>query len=146
MALLPPSTNGDYRGAAIAPWFLMLFGVTTIVPGCIHYFLPDGGAGVIGGLNLEGPQGGTIIGVFAWFGALQIPAGIAYLMIGLRYRPLTPLFISLILLERGLMAMDGWLLKGADASHHPPEHYASVAAMILAAVMLVLSLKPRRAV
>ncbi len=146
MALLPPSTNSDYRGAAVAPWFLMLSGVLTIVPGCIHYFLPDGGAGVIAGLDLEGPQGRTIIGVFAWFGALQIPAGIAYLVIGLRYRPLTPLFISLILLERGLMAVDGRLLKGANASHHPPEHFASVAAVILASAMLVLSLIPRRAI
>ncbi len=146
MALLPPGTSSDYRGAAIAPWFLMLFGVMTIVPGCIHYFLPDGGAGVIGGLDLDGPHGRTIVGVFAWFGALQIPTGIAYLLIGLRYRPLTPLFISLILLERGLMALDGWLLKGASASHHPPAHYASVATVILAAVMLVLSLKPRQTI
>jgi hypothetical protein len=145
MTLLPPSTNGDYRGAAIAPWFLVLFGVLTLVPGAIHYFLPDGGAGVIAGLNLEGPQGRTIIAVFAWFGALQIPAGIAYLIIGLRYRPLTPLFISLILLERSLISVDGWLLKGAGASHHPPEHYASVAAAMLAALMLALSLRQRRA-
>jgi hypothetical protein len=145
MTLLPPSTNGDYRGAAIAPWFLVLFGVLTLVPGAIHYFLPDGGAGVIAGLNLEGPQGRTIIAVFAWFGALQIPAGIAYLIIGLRYRPLTPLFISLILLERSLISVDGWLLKGAGAGHHPPEHYASVAAAMLAALMLALSLRQRRA-
>jgi hypothetical protein len=42
--------------------------------------------------------------------------------------------------------VDGWLLKGTNASHHPPEHFASVAAVILASAMLVLSLIPRRAI
>jgi hypothetical protein len=49
VALLPPSTNAAYRGSILAAWFLALSSVTTIVPGLIHYFLPDGGAGVIGG-------------------------------------------------------------------------------------------------
>ena len=51
MAIFPPSTNADYRGAKVSAWFLMLAGVLEFIPGCIHYFLPDGGAGVIGGVE-----------------------------------------------------------------------------------------------
>ncbi|MFZ4688372.1 MAG: hypothetical protein ACOYLS_03945 [Polymorphobacter sp.] len=138
--LLPPSTNAAYRGYPAAAWFLALTGVLSIIPGCIHYFLPDGGAGVIAGIDLS-TRAATIIAVFAWLGALQIPHGIAQLVIALRYRPLVPLFLLLVIIERGLMAIDGWLLKGADAPHHPPEHYASVVAVLLAAVALRFSVR-----
>lgn len=59
MSLLPASTNDQYRGAAVSAWFLALAAVMTIIPGAIHYFLPDGGAGVIAGIDL-GAAGQTI--------------------------------------------------------------------------------------
>lgn len=44
--------------------FLALCGGLTLVPGTIHVFLPDGGAGLIAGIDLA--QGGDrIIGLFA---------------------------------------------------------------------------------
>ena len=143
MALLPPSTNAGYRGHPAAAWFLVLAGVLTIVPGAIHFFLPDGGAGVIAGLDLSSRRA-TIVAMFAWMGAMQIPHGTAQVIIGWRYRPLVPLFLVLLIVERGWMAADGWLGKGAVSGHHPPEHYASVAAVVLAAVFLLLSLQRER--
>jgi hypothetical protein len=140
--LLPPSTNVDYHGYPASAWFLVLTGILSIIPGCIHFFLPDGGAGVIAGIDLT-TRAETIIAVFAWLGAMQIPHGIAQVIIGMRYRPLVPLFLALVIVERGLMGIDGWLLKGAGAAHHPPEHYASVVAVILAAVALHLALTRR---
>jgi uncharacterized membrane protein HdeD (DUF308 family) len=142
MGLLPESTNARYRGAKVSAWFLVLTGVASTVAGCIHYFLPDGGAGVIGGVDLS-TRANTIIAIFAWLGALQIPHGIAQVLIGLRYRTLVPLFIALMILERGLMAVDGWLLKGAGGLHHPPQHYASVVAVVLGAVFLAVALRER---
>lgn len=140
--LLPPSTNADYRGHPASAWLLMLAGVLSIIPGCIHFFLPDGGAGVIGGVDLT-TRAATIIAIFAWFGALQIPHGIAQFVIGWRYRPLVPLFLALVIVERGLMAIDGWFLKGAGTGHHPPENYASVIAVVLASIALYFA-QPRR--
>jgi len=144
MSILPASSNADYLGAPAAAWFLALTGVLSIIPGGIHYFLSDGGAGVIAGIDLS-VRGPTIIALFAWFGALQIPHGIAQLLVGLRYRPLVPLFLVLVMIERGLMAIDGWFLKVAASGHHPPEHFASVAAVLLAGLFLVLALRPRAA-
>lgn len=127
---LPASTNGDYYGSTLSAWYMTLAGVLSVVPGCIHYFLPDGGAGVIAHIDLT-TRKETIVGIFAWFGALQIPYGIAQILVGSRYRTLVPLFLALAIVERGLMAVDGWLGKGALGQHHPPEHYASLAAIIL---------------
>ncbi len=143
MALLPPSTNVDYRGARLSAWALMLMGVLTAAAGLVHYGLPDGGIGVIAGVDLS-TRRETIVGMAAWIGAIQIPHGVAEVLVGWRYRTLTPLFLALIALERGLMAVDGWLLKGARAAHHPPEHYASVVVTALSLVLVALASRPRR--
>lgn len=143
MRLLPRSTNAQYDGVRASGWFLMLAGAFNVIPGCIHYFLPDGGAGVIAGIDLSA-RGPTIIAVFAWMGAMQIAHGTAQFLIGWRYRPLVPLFLVLLIVERALMAVDGWFLKGAASPNHPPEHYASAAVVPIALAFLWLSLRPRR--
>ncbi len=143
MALLPPSTNADYRGAAVSAWFLALAGLLTVVPGLIHYGLPDGGAGVIAHLDLT-TRADTIIAIFAWYGALQIPFGLLVLIIALRYRPLVPLTLLMLLIMQALSAWSAWFGKGAHGDHHPPEHYASAAFVVLGLVFLILSLRERR--
>jgi len=140
MPFLPPSTNADYRGHPWAPRFLLLAAVLTLVPGLIHSFLPDGGAGVIAGLDM-GDRRDLVISVFRWQGATQLAFGLALLAAALRYRSLTPLFLVLILVERGLMALHGWILSPPASGHHPPEHYGSVLAVVLAGLFLALSLR-----
>jgi len=141
-AILPASTNHAYQGSALAAWYLTLAGVTTVIPGAIHYFLPDGGAGVIAGMDLS-TRADVILAMFAWIGSVQIPQGLAEILVSVRYRPLVPVFILLKIVERGLMAIDGWLGKGAVTGHHPPEHYASVISVILSVIFLVLSLREK---
>lgn len=141
--MLPPSTNADYHGHPAAAWLLGLFGLGTIAPGLIHFFLPDGGAGVIAGLDLS-TRRDLILAMFAWIGAMQIPHGLVELVVAWRYRPLVPLFLALVAVERGLMAWDGWFGKASLSGHHPPEHYASPVVVVLALLGLLLSLRRRQ--
>ena len=143
MSLFPPSTNGDYHGAKVSAWYLVLAGVMEIIPGCIHYFFPDGGAGVIGGLDLS-IRGETIVALFAWVGSLQIPFGLMLLIIGVRYRTLVPLGLLAVIIERSLISHDGWFGKASFSGHHPPAHYGSVVAVALGLVFLVLALRTQR--
>ncbi len=99
MSLLPPSTNHLYRGSLASVWFLGLYGLLEFGTGCVHYCLPDGGAGMIVGLDLTANKH-TIIGVFAWMGALQIAYGLGIIVVACWYRLLVPLFLGLGLLER----------------------------------------------
>lgn len=140
MSILPPSTNAGYQGHPAAPLFLLLAAILTLGPGLIHSFLPDGGAGVIAGLDM-GDRRDLVIALFRWQGATQIAFGLAILAVALRYRSLTPLFLVLLMVERGLMALHGWVLSPPASGHHPPEHYGSVAAVILAGLFLALSLR-----
>ena len=142
MSLFPASTNGAYSGSTVSAGFLGLVGLLTIAPGCIHYFLPDGGASVIAGMDLSQNRD-VVLAMFAWMGAMQIPHGIAEVVVALRYRTLTPLFLLLAFVERGLMAYDGWFGKASVSGHHPPEHYASVIALPLILLFFVLSLRSR---
>ena len=143
MAFLPPSTNAQYGGARSAVYVLGAMALLTLAPALIHSFLPHGGAQVIAGLDL-GDRRDLVVGVFRWEGATQLAFGLAMLTVAIRYQPLTPLFLALVIVERGLMALQGWVLSPPANGHHPPEHYASVAAVALALVFLVLSLRQRR--
>jgi len=143
MPLLPPSTNDQYEGARSSVLFLGLAAALTLIPGLIHSFLPDGGAQVIAGLDL-GDRRDLVIGVFRWEGATQLALGLAMLAVVLRYRPLTPFFLMLVIVERGLMALQAWVLTPAAGSHHPPEHYGSLASVPLAVIFLALSLRRRQ--
>lgn len=142
--LLPPSTNAAYEGSLLAAHLLAVLGVLTIVPGCIHSFLPDGGAGTIAGLDL-GRCRSVIVALFAWAGATQIVFGLVMLLAATRYRPLVPLLLALVLVERGLHAAEAWLPSNRMTDHHPPEHYAVLIALPLVTAALVISLRGRRA-
>jgi hypothetical protein len=143
LSLLAPSTNADYAGSPLAAHFLTLVGVLTILPGLIHTFLPDGGAGVIAGLDLS-QNGATIVGVFAWAGATQIVWGTTLALASLRYRSLVPILLALVGVERTLIALNVWVLKPSATGHHPPEAYATLVAIPLVVAALVASLRERR--
>ena len=143
MSFLPPSTNSQYLGARSSVWFLGLAAVLTLVPGLIHSFLPDGGAGVIGGLDM-GNRRDMVIGVFRWQGSTQLALGLGLLAVALRYQTFTPLFLALMIVERGLISLHGWVLSPPVSGHHPPAHYGSPVFVALALVFLVLALRPRR--
>jgi len=142
MSLLPPSTNHLYRGSLASVWFLGLYGLLELIPGLIHFLLPDGGAGVIAGLDLTQHKH-TIIGVFAWMGALQIAYGLGILAVALWYRPLVPLFLGLGFAERTLMSVAAWVTKPSPTGHHPPEHYASLFLVPVLAVLVALAARSR---
>jgi hypothetical protein len=143
MDLLPESTNARYHGSIWSAAYLGLTGVMSVGPGCIHYFLPDGGAGVIAGLDLSANRA-TIIGIFAWEGASQIALGIAQLLVATRYRALVPLFLLLQLIETALDAVAFWITKVSPTGHHPPENYAALVTLPLLVIFLALSLRRRR--
>ena len=143
--LMPPATNDRYAGATASAWFLALCALLTIGPALVHSFLPDGGAETIAGLQL-GDAREVVIGVFRWEGATQLALGLAMLAVALRYRTLVPLFLCLLILEHGLMALQAWVISPPSNGHHPPEHYGSLAIVPLALIFLVLALRPSRRV
>jgi len=145
MRLLPESSNHEYHGVKASIWFLFLLAIITIIPACIHTFLPDGGAGVIAKLDLT-HNGPLIIKLFAWAGTTQLVWGLMTLVVAVRFRNLAPLMLLLFLVERSLHAYNMWLGKAASlGGHHPPEAYATLVMVPLIALFLFLSLTDKKA-
>lgn len=140
--LFPKGTNADYQGHPIAPWFVTLAALGTLVPGGIHVFLPDGGAGVIAGLDLS-RDGETVIRLFAWAGATQMVWGAMLLVVSLYYRSLVPLALLFMLVERSILATSQWILKPPMGEHLPPGVYATLVVIPVILVMLYLALSKR---
>lgn len=142
VSLLPPSTNDAYRGTKLATWALTVLSAGTIVPALIHIGLPDGGAGVIAGLDLS-RGGATIISLFAWAGTTQLVWGLMLLAISLRYRSLVPLALALLVIERAVHTWNMWGPKGAHLAggHHPPEAWVTLGSVPVLAILLALSLR-----
>ncbi len=134
MPFPPPSTNAAFEGPIIAAWALFLLGLLKLVPGLIHTFLPDGGAGVIAGVDLT-VNGAAIVKLFAWAGATQIVFGAMLITIALRYRNLVPIGFAALLIEYLILAWTLWGPKGQATGHYPPAAYA---ALILLPIILGL--------
>ncbi len=143
MSLLPATTNDHYHGSPWAAYVLLFLGIGWVIPGLIHVFLPDGGAGVIAGIDLTNNPA-ALIGAFAWAGSTQIAHGLLMIAIALWYRPLIPLVLAISLIERGLLVLTGWVTKAPPTGHHPPEHYASIVLIPLILLSLWLSLRHRQ--
>ena len=144
MKIFPATTNHEYTGSKASVFFLGLMAIITIIPGCIHTFLPDGGAGVIAKLDLS-YNGPLIIKLFAWAGITQIVWGIMALLVTLRYRTFAPLMLTLFLLERSLHAYNMWLGKSASLDgHHPPEAYATLVMIPLLGLFLGLAVRAKK--
>lgn len=138
--VLPPPGSA---GTGISGWaagFLLIYGIGWLVPGMIHLFLPDGGAGSIAGIDLSA-NFEIIRALFAWAGASQIVHALACIVVALRYRALVPLFLLLGLVERMLMAWSAWIAHAPASGHHPPGHYGDLIALPLLAFFLWLSLR-----
>jgi hypothetical protein len=101
--------TGPSRPTLIALAFL---GVINLVRGTIHAFLPDGGAGVIAGLDLSQSRE-TILFLFAGIGISQIAAGVVDLAVVLRWRAFA---VPLLVIE----ALRGVLFTAVTQLWKPP--------------------------
>ena len=97
--ILPPKRN-DYAGNQLAFYYLILLGCIFTFRGCVHYFAPDGGSGIIAGIPLETYSPGAVQAIINGFGVYGIghllEAAIVWLVV-FRYRSLIPLAYAFVL-------------------------------------------------
>ena len=80
-----PQPNNNYSGSKISLYYLVLLACIFTFRGCVHYFAPDGGNGIIAGIPLETYSEGaqqtinTFSGVFGKYHLME--AVLAWLII-----------------------------------------------------------------
>jgi len=135
--LFPPSTT--YTGPKIPFYFLILIAVVSTVRSLIHMFFPDGGAGVIAGIDVSVQGGANIIAMFGQWGASQLLLALLYWIAILRYRSLTPLMLLVIVVEQ-LLRLGVGQIKQLVIATPPPGAIGSELILPLAVIALFWSL------
>jgi len=70
--IFPDSANNNYKGYYIATYVFLFIIFFTLVRSCIHLFTPDGGAGIIAGLDTSRELGQNLISIFSIWGLSQL--------------------------------------------------------------------------
>ncbi len=135
--LFPPSTT--YTGPKIPFYFLILIAVVSTVRSLIHMFFPDGGAGVIAGIDVSVQGGANIIAMFGQWGASQLLLALLYWIVVLRYRSLTPLMLLVIVVEQ-LLRLGVGQIKHLVIATPPPGAIGSELILPVAVIALFWSL------
>lgn len=113
---------------------LALLGAINLVRGSIHTFLPDGGAGVIAGLDLSQARE-TILFLFAGFGVAQISAGLVDLAVALRWRAFAVPLLAIEVLRGALFTAVTQLWKPPPVEV-PGERFIMVLTAVLTLVLI----------
>ena len=100
-----PQSNNLFNGSRLALYYLGFLACMFTFRGCVHYFAPDGGSGIIAGIPLGSyPEGAvqTIITGFGNSGRYHlVEAALAWLII-FRWRILIPIFLLYVLITQFL--------------------------------------------
>lgn len=138
--ILPPVRN-EYAGSRLSFYFLILIGCMFTFRGCVHYFAPDGGSGIIAGIPLETYSEGAVQTIINGFGAFGIghllEAAIVWLII-VRYRSLIPLTYAYIVCSQ-LLALA--LLISKPLPVVPPGQVGVYVLLPVTSVLFLLSIR-----
>ncbi len=139
MRILPPPDN-DYRGSALAIWFVWLQIAVNAFRGWVHVFWRDSGAGSIAGIDLT-QNGAPVVSLLAVVGVDQLAWLAIELGVVTRYRRWIPTLLAFLLAKQAAAAWLLWVWKplGADA----PGPRGALVGLPLAALAFWLSLRER---
>lgn len=113
---------------------LVLLGLINLARGSIHTFLPDGGAGVIAGLDLSQSRE-TILFLFAGLGTGQIAAGLIDLAVALRWRAFAVPLLAVEVLRGALFTAVTQLWKPSPVEV-PGERFIMILTAVLALTLI----------
>ncbi|MDP3306043.1 MAG: hypothetical protein Q8S15_08215 [Erysipelotrichaceae bacterium] len=139
--IFPSSADNHYYGHKIADLFFTFIAIVSLGRSLIHVFLPDGGAGVIAGLDLSLSQE-NIVFAFGLWGVSQVIYALIQLLVAFRYKSLIPLMYILLIVETLGRMMIG-VIKPPILFHTPPGGIGNWLLLPIAMIMLYLSLKEK---
>jgi hypothetical protein len=140
-----PEKQNEYAGYQIVVLLAGLLTVVATLRSLVHLFLPDGGAGVIAGIDLSGALRGAVIFTFAWAGLYQFIFAVFQWIVLLRYRKFLPLTLLLMVFEQAALFTIPYFkpISRAILSHTPPEAIGNKILLPLILILFIFSLVRR---
>jgi hypothetical protein len=139
LVLFPAKADNVIRGSRLPFFVLVPIAVLSAARSLIHLLAPDGGAGIIAGMDLSVTGSGGIVFAFGLWGSSQLLMSLVQFLVLLRYRSLVPLMYLLLAAEALLRGLVG-RMKPAAFAHTPPGAIGNLVILPLAVAMLVLGL------
>jgi hypothetical protein len=136
-----PAIRNEYGGSRLSFYFLILIGCMFTFRGCVHYFAPDGGAGIIAGIPLGTYSEGavqTIINGFGAFGIGHLVEAVIVWLVIIRYRSLIPLTYAFIVCSQVLALA---LLMEKPLPVVPPGQIGVYVLLPVTSVLFLLSIR-----
>ena len=136
-----PAKRNDYVGHPFALYFLILIALRNTFRGCVHYFSPDGGSGIIAGIPLETYSEGavqSIINSFGVYGIGHLVEAVLVWLVIFRYRQLIPLAYVFLIASQTLGVA---LLSWKPLPVIPPGQVGVYVSLPLSIVFFLLSIK-----
>jgi hypothetical protein len=135
-----PEVDQGYGGPKVPYYFLILIAFVSTARSLVHVLAPDGGAGVIAGIDVGVQGGANIIAIFGQWGAVQLILALFYWLAILRYRFLVPAMLGVVVIEQ-LLRIGVGRLKPLQISSAPPGAIGSELLLPLALLAFVWSLR-----
>ncbi len=151
--LFPKQANNNYRGSLIAQYGFYLLMALYTFRSLMHFLAEDGGINSIASIIIfpftqGAPDPNNVIYLFAslWGSAQLITLFIFYICMW-RYRNLLPLLWLTLVIEVPMRMAAGTMhpLSAPYYEHVPPGAVGNLPLLVIACIMLVLSLKTRKA-
>ena len=136
-----PNPNNNYLGSKISLYYLVVLACMFTFRGCVHYFAPDGGSGIIAGIPIETyPEGAvqTIINAFGVYGIYHLIEAVLAWLIIFRWRAMIPLFLLFVMVTQALGVV---LVTVKPLPVMPPGQIGVYVLLPLSALAFFLSVK-----
>jgi hypothetical protein len=135
-----PHVEQKYVGPKLPFYLLILIASVSTARSLVHLLAPDGGAGVIAGIDVAVQGGANIIALFGQWGAVQLILALFQWLAILRYRFLVPAMLGVVVIEQVLRLAAG-RLKPLEISSPPPGAIGSALLLPLAVIAFLWSLR-----
>ena len=131
-----PKDPSAFSGFRLVRILLTIYMMVIVIRSCIHFFVSDGGANSIAGIDISVEGGDNIVAIFHQWGATQLLLVLLLYVLFFRYPGLTPLIALTLAIEPILRFISGKIMPLTAQGTPPGESFNGVSFYVLIALFI----------
>jgi len=131
-----PKDPSAFTGFQLVRILLAIYMMVIVIRSCIHFFVSDGGANSIAGIDISVEGGDNIVAIFHQWGATQLLLVLLLCVLFFRYPGLTPLIALTLAIEPIFRFISGKILPLTVQGTPPGESLNGVSFYVLIALFI----------
>jgi len=131
-----PKDPSAFTGFRLVRILLAIYMMVIVIRSCIHFFVSDGGANSIAGIDISVEGGDNIVAIFHQWGATQLLLVLLLYVLFFRYPGLTPLIALTLAIEPIFRFISGKIMPLTAQGTPPGESLNGVSFYVLIALFI----------